>query len=92
MQCLGHRPDIAEVLSAANLLVVLPSVSGETFLRAVIETMALGKPVVATVVGGTQEAILEGVMGYVVPPGDVEALAGRIGRLGASDAMRCVRP
>lgn len=91
MQCLGHRPDIAEVLSAANL-VVLPSVSGETFLRAVIETMALGKPVGATVVGGTQEAILEGVMGYVVPPGDVEALAERIGRLGASDAMRCVRP
>lgn len=87
VQFLGHRPDIDEVLSAEDL-VVLPSVSGEAFPRAVIEAMALGKPVVATDVGGTREAILEGVTGYVVPPGNVEALAERIGRLDASDAMR----
>lgn len=87
VQFLGHRPDIAEVLSAADL-VVLPSLSGEAFPRAVIEAMALGKPVVATDVGGTREAFDEGVTGYVVPPGDVEALAERIERIAASDAAR----
>lgn len=84
---LGHRPDIAAVLSAADL-VVMPSLSGEAFPRAVIEAMALGKPVVATDVGGTREAIQEGVTGYVVPPDDADALADRIGRLLADDAVR----
>lgn len=84
---LGHRPDIAEVLSAADL-VVMPSLSGEAFPRAVIEAMALGKPVVATDVGGTREAIDEGVTGYVVPPDDAGALADRIARLLADVAAR----
>jgi len=87
VQFLGHRPDIAEVLSAADL-VVLPSLSGEAFPRAVIEAMALGKPVVATDVGGTREAIDEGVTGYVVPPDDARALAERIERLLGDDAAR----
>ena len=87
IQFLGHRPDIAEVLSAADL-VVLPSLFGEAFPRAVIEAMALGKPVVATDVGGTREAVDEGVTGYVVPPDDAGTLAERIERLLADDAVR----
>lgn len=87
VQFLGHRPDVAEVLSAADL-VVLPSLTGEAFPRAVIEAMALGKPVVATDVGGTREAIGEAVTGYVVPPDDTAALAGRIARLLADAAAR----
>jgi glycosyltransferase involved in cell wall biosynthesis len=84
---MGHRSDVAEVLSAADIA-VLPSLSGEAFPRAVIEAMAMGKPVVATDVGGTREAIVEGVTGFVVPPGDPEALADRIGRLVETEAMR----
>jgi len=84
---LGHRDDIAEVLAAADL-VVMPSLSGEAFPRAVIEAMAMGRPVVATDVGGTREAIDEGVTGHVVPPGDAEALADRIARLAGNKAMR----
>ena len=84
---LGHRSDVAEVLSAADVA-VLPSLSGEAFPRAVIEAMAMGRPVVATDVGGTREAIVEGVTGFVVPPGDPEALADRIGRLMGDAAMR----
>jgi len=83
----GHREDVALYLSACDV-VVLPSSYGEAFPRAVIEAMALGKPVVATDVGGTREAIQEGVTGYVVPPDDAEALADRIGRLLADDAAR----
>jgi glycosyltransferase involved in cell wall biosynthesis len=84
---LGHRSDVAAVLSAVDVA-VLPSRSGEAFPRAVIEAMAMGKPVVATDVGGTREAILEGVTGFVVEPGDPEALADRIGRLAEQEAMR----
>jgi glycosyltransferase involved in cell wall biosynthesis len=84
---LGHQSDVAQVLSAADVA-VLPSLSGEAFPRAVIEAMAVGRPVVATDVGGTREAILEGVTGFVVPPGDPEALADRIDRLMGDAAMR----
>jgi len=84
---LGHRPDIAEVLSAADL-VVLPSRSHEAFPRVIIEAMTLGKPVVATDVGGAREAIDEGVTGYVVPPDDAGALADRIDRLLANATVR----
>ena len=84
---MGHRSDVAEVLSAADIA-VLPSLSGEAFPRAVIEAMAMGRPVVATDVGGTREAIVEGVTGFVVSPGDAEALADRIGRLAGNEAMR----
>jgi glycosyltransferase involved in cell wall biosynthesis len=84
---LGHHSDVAEMLSAADIA-VLPSLSGEAFPRAVIEAMAMGRPVIATDVGGTREAILEGVTGFVVPPGDPEALSDRISRLAGNEAVR----
>ncbi len=40
-----------------------------------MEMMAAAKPVVATCVGGVPELVQEGVSGYIVPPGDSEALA-----------------
>jgi glycosyltransferase involved in cell wall biosynthesis len=87
MRFLGHRGDIADVLSASDII-VLPSVFGEAFPRSVIEAMAMGKPVVATDVGGTREAILEGVTGFIVPPGDAEVLADRIDRLVGNESVR----
>jgi glycosyltransferase involved in cell wall biosynthesis len=36
--------------------------------------MAWGRPVVATAVGGLQDAVEDGVTGFLVPPGDVRAL------------------
>jgi len=84
---LGHRDDVVRFLSASDI-VVLPSVCGEAFPRAIIEAMALGKPVVATDVGGTREAIFDGVTGFVVSPRDPGALADRIDRLAGNEAMR----
>jgi glycosyltransferase involved in cell wall biosynthesis len=43
--------------------------------------MAAGLPVIATHVGGIPELIEDGVEGYLIAPGDVEALADRITRL-----------
>jgi len=43
-----------------------------------LEAMALGVPVISTSVSGIPEAIEDGVDGFLVPPGDVEALATRL--------------
>ncbi len=46
-----------------------------------IETLASGRPVVATDVGGTRDVVNDGVSGFLVPFGDVAAAAERLERL-----------
>jgi len=70
----------AHGLAAACDIAVLPS-EKEGIPRALMEAMALGKPVVATNVLGTQELVVDGVTGYLTPLGDVAAMAGRIREL-----------
>ncbi|HEY0010298.1 MAG TPA: glycosyltransferase [Candidatus Paceibacterota bacterium] len=47
----------------------------ETFSNLLIESMAVGTPVVSTAAGGTPEVVNSGVNGLLVPPGDAAALA-----------------
>ncbi len=70
---LGFRPDIADLMSAADL-VVLPSVA-EAFGLVLAEALYLGRPVVATRAGGIPEIIDDGIDGLLVEPGDSAALA-----------------
>jgi glycosyltransferase involved in cell wall biosynthesis len=76
----GPREDIPAVLAATDVAVV-PTRTAEPFGRTVVEAMAAGLPVVATDAGGPREIVLDGETGFLVPPGDVSALAGRIGWL-----------
>lgn len=80
IRLLGIRPDVHRILNAADIF-VLPSIAGEGLPNVVLEAMACGKPVVATDVGGTAEAVVDGENGYVVPPRDVAALADALHRL-----------
>lgn len=73
---LGRRDDVAPLLSAFDIG-VLSSLS-ESFSNALVEYCAAGLPVVTTDVGGSREAVLQGVNGLVVPPGDHGALAGAV--------------
>ena len=82
----GHIENILEMLSRSDIF-VLPS-SGEAFSRAIIEAMAMGKPIVATDVGGAREAIEDGVSGFIVPPADSAALAERIYTLATDEKLR----
>jgi glycosyltransferase involved in cell wall biosynthesis len=71
---LGFREDVPEITAALDLS-VLPSVDCDASSAVLKEAMALGKPVVATDIGGAREIVDHGRTGLVVPPGDPDALA-----------------
>jgi glycosyltransferase involved in cell wall biosynthesis len=70
---LGHFPDIATLLSVANLYVC--SSVHEGFSITTIEAMSFGLPVVVTDCGGPAEIVDHGKAGVLVPPGNGPALA-----------------
>ncbi|MEQ8767387.1 MAG: glycosyltransferase [Planctomycetota bacterium] len=76
---LGFRRDVSALLTSADIF-VLPSLY-EGLPNAVLEAMAAARPVVATAVDGTQEAVVDGETGLLVPPGDPDALVDPIVRL-----------
>jgi glycosyltransferase involved in cell wall biosynthesis len=73
---LGERPDVPDLLAALDILVM--SSYTESFPNAILEAMAMGKPVVATNVGGIPEVVEEGQTGFLVPPRDPKAIADRV--------------
>jgi glycosyltransferase involved in cell wall biosynthesis len=65
---LGFRADVRPLVVDFDVAVV-PSVYADPLPRSVIESMALGKPVVAFGVGGVVEMLEDGVQGAVIPFG-----------------------
>ncbi|MBI3934185.1 MAG: glycosyltransferase family 4 protein [Acidobacteria bacterium] len=53
-----------------------------------IEAMASGCPVVASTTGGASEAVISGQMGFLVPPGDVEATSVALDRILSDVSLR----
>lgn len=98
VRLLGPRRDIPDLLAACDVF-VLPSIV-EGLPLSVLEAMAAARPVVATRVPGTDEAVLDGETGILVPPRDPEALAlairsllsdpGRASRLGSAGRARVI--
>jgi glycosyltransferase involved in cell wall biosynthesis len=86
---LGDRRDIPAVLSSVDVT-VLPSFS-ESLSNSIIESMALGVPVVALRVGGNPELVSEKPgeeRGVLVPSGSDEALAGGLAQLLGNSDLR----
>ncbi len=77
----GLRRDVGAFLSAFDVFVLSSRYEG--LPRVLPQAMAAELPIVATAVDGTPEAVVEGVSGHLVPPGDVAALADRMARLAA---------
>ena len=82
----GFLDDIAGVMQALDIL-LLPSY-WEGFGIVLIEAMAAGKPAISTDTSSMPEIIVSGQTGFVVPPGDVEALADRVIQLLRDAALR----
>jgi glycosyltransferase involved in cell wall biosynthesis len=71
---LGRREDVAPLMQAVDA-VIHPSVDPEPFGLTLVEAMALGTPVIASATGAISEILADGRFSYLVPPGDVAALA-----------------
>jgi glycosyltransferase involved in cell wall biosynthesis len=67
--------------------VVLPSYA-EGLPMALLEGMAEGLPAIATRIGSIPALVNDGVEGFLIPAGDIEALAERICRLARDPALR----
>ena len=76
VRMLGHREDIAELLCAADVL-VLPS-RREGLPGAVVEAMALEVPIVASDITPVREALGDPSLAELFSPGDVEGLAAAV--------------
>jgi glycosyltransferase involved in cell wall biosynthesis len=76
---LGFRDDVPRLMQCSDV-VVLPSLF-EGLPVSILEAMAASVPVVATAIGGTDEAVVDGVTGLLVPPRDAHALAAAIDRV-----------
>ena len=62
-------------------VVVSASTDPEAFGRILIEAQALGRPVIASDHGGARETVLKDQTGWLVPPGDVDALSLALGKV-----------
>jgi glycosyltransferase involved in cell wall biosynthesis len=76
----GYRTDVPDILAALDVSVNCPR-AGEGLSGAVRESLAVGRPVVATDVGGNRELVRDGETGLLVPPEDATALAEAVVRL-----------
>jgi glycosyltransferase involved in cell wall biosynthesis len=85
---LGRRDDVPALLKTVDLL-VLPS-RWEGMPNVVLEALAARRAVVASAVEGTDELVIPGQTGWLVPPGDAEALASALLEA-SSDASRLER-
>ncbi len=87
----GYQSDVTPYLQLMDVF-ILPSIEREGLGIAIIEAMALAKPVVASRLGGITEVVDDGRTGLLVPPGDSDALTAAIKRLlqstNETDAMR----
>jgi len=76
---LGVLNDVRSVLAASDISIIAST--AETFSMAMLESLAMGVPMVATDIGGASEAIQHGQTGLLVPSGDSTSLASAIERL-----------
>lgn len=74
---LGFRNDIPKILKILDM-VVIASLTTESFSMLAVESMAMKVPVIATNVGGLPEVVDDERTGILVPPGDVGALCNAI--------------
>lgn len=80
VEFLGNRADVPQLLTQVDVL-VLATVTQESFGRVILEAQAVGVPVVATRVGGVVDIIEDEQTGLLVTPKDCDAMAKAVIRI-----------
>lgn len=83
---LGRRSDVPEILASSDLFALTSDTEGLSC--SILEAMSAGLPTVATAVGGNPELIIDGETGFLIAPGDEEALYLRLQTLARDPALR----
>lgn len=86
VEYLGRSNDIKGIWQESDIS-VLPSYR-EGLPLSLLESAAMGKPIVTTDVPGCREVVDDGVNGFLVPPKDPEALANAIEKLALDPELR----
>jgi len=73
--------DSVEQLYEQADILILPSLWPDPFPIVALEAMAMGLPVIGTNVGGIPEEVIDEQTGYIIPPGDIDALMNAMKRL-----------
>ena len=82
----GVRDDVPEILKDMQVAVLISN--WEALPYSIIEAMRAGLPVVASEVGGVDEAVKDGTTGFLVPRGAEDTLRERLQRLVEDPALR----
>ncbi len=83
----GFRKDVMNIV-AGNDVSVLPSIFGEAIPKSLIESMALGRPCVATSISGNKGLAIDGQSALVVTPRQSKPLAEAMLRYWRDPALR----
>jgi glycosyltransferase involved in cell wall biosynthesis len=77
---IGNEKNVFNFINVTDIM-VLPSIANEDFPNVVIESMSLGKAVIASRIAGVPEQIDDGVNGIIVEPKDIDGLESAIDKL-----------
>ena len=84
--CGPYAPEDLPAIHAGLDVIVVPSLWDEVYGIVIAEALALGTPAIVSDRGGMPELVADGVSGFIVPAGDVDALADRLEELAADPA------
>jgi len=71
---MGYVHNTENYLPLMDVFCLVPN-KNEGFSNAILEAMAMARPVIATDVGGNAEAVVHGETGIIIPPDDSDSLA-----------------
>lgn len=74
----GSQSAVREVYALSDVIVSAAHTKAETFGRVAAEALAMNRPVLASAHGGSLDIVLDGVNGFLFPPGDDRALAAQM--------------
>ena len=77
---LGRQSDVESIINISNICVLTTNVKihGEGISNSILEYMAMGKPVIASCGGGTNEIVEDAVTGFLISPLSPRELAEKI--------------